>query len=334
MTDSDTGFMLPPWQYNAEGKIRRVGVELEMNGLDINRLADVAAQFLDCEVEKTSRYERTLRGDPAGDWVVELDFRLLKELGRETRAKNDLGDELMTSAEELLKWVADSLVPLELVSPPLPMDRLGDVNGLIVKLREAGAKGTADRMTNAFGMQFNPEVPNQQSETIAAYLKAFFCLYDWIHARANINMTRRLTSYIDPFPSSYVRYMVNAAYWPDMPTLINDYLKANPTRNRALDMLPLFKHLDPQRVAATTGDKLIKSRPTFHYRLPDCRIDQPGWGLDVAWADWLEVERLAADPQRLEACCRAYCAHLDHTLGRLLGSWEDETRKNWLSDSR
>ena len=330
MTTPDTAFPLPPWRTNPEGNLRRVGVELEMNGLDIDRLAAVAANYLDCTVEPTSRYERTLRGDPAGDWVVELDFRLLKNMGREQRMEEDLGDELKSSAEDLLKWVADSLVPLEVVSPPLPMDRLGEVNQLIIELREAGAKGTADRVANAFGMQFNPEMPDTDAETICAYLKAFMCLYDWLNARANINMTRKLTSYVDPFPAVYVRQVINPAYRPNLPTLISDYLRDNPTRNRALDMLPLFKHLDPHRVAAHTGDKLIKSRPTLHYRLPDCRIDEPGWGMHLAWNDWLEVEYLAADPTRLEACCRAYSEHLERGVGRLLSRWAEETRRHWL----
>jgi hypothetical protein len=31
----------PPWQNNAEGKTRRVGVELEMTGLDLDTLGNV-----------------------------------------------------------------------------------------------------------------------------------------------------------------------------------------------------------------------------------------------------------------------------------------------------
>ncbi|MFT6465321.1 amidoligase family protein [Halopseudomonas sp.] len=323
-------FPMPPRQKTQKGDLRRVGVELEMNGLTLDSLAQLAAQFLGCEVEQTSRYERTLTGDAAGPWIVELDFRLLKKLGREKRQKDDFGDDLKTSAEEMLKWLTDNLVPHELVSPPLPLNRLHEVDALIEHLRHAGAKGTGDRMTNAFGMQFNPEVPDTEAETICAYLKAFICLYDWLLQRANINMTRRLTSYVDPFPSVYVRQVINQAYWPEMPQLISDYLRDNPTRNRALDMLPLFKHIDEARVLSVTGDALIKSRPTFHYRLPDCLIDQPGWGLHLAWTDWLEVERLAGDRPRLDACCDAYRQHLDSGLSRLLTDWAEQVDKNWL----
>lgn len=330
MQPKSIALTLPPLTRTAEGALRRVGVELEMNGLDIDRLATLVAEHCDCSVEKTSRYERTLTGDPAGDWVVELDSRLLRKMGRTERPGDAATAELFSSAEDAIMRVAETLVPYELVSPPLPLDRLGIINELIALLREAGAKGTADRLTNAFGMQFNPEVPATDARTLTAYLKAFLCLYDWISQRASINFARRMTTYVDPFPGAYVHMVTAPDYWPDLPTLIDDYLLHNPTRNRALDMLPLFRHLDEPRVLARTQDELIKPRPTFHYRLPDCLIDQPGWDLTPAWNDWLEVEKMANDQDRLQACCSAYQAYLDQGIGRLLDSWPEHLKRNWL----
>lgn len=204
-----------------------------------------------------------------------------------------------------MTWAAEALVPHEIVSPPLPLARLGEVETLIAQLRERGAKGTSDRALNAFGMQFNPELPSLEPRLITACLKAFLCLYDRLYVRADIDFTRRITSYVDPFPSSYVKKVIAADYWPDLTTLIDDYLIDNPTRNRALDMLPLFKFLDEDRVCARADESLIKARPTFHYRLPDCDIHKPHWGLHVAWNDWVEVERMAADEIRLQRCCAA-----------------------------
>jgi hypothetical protein len=40
---------------------------------------------------------------------------------------------------------------------------------------------------------------------------------------------------------------------PDLDTLIDDYLEYNPTRNRALDFLPLFLHLDEDARAGRGG---------------------------------------------------------------------------------
>lgn len=333
MQSEPIALTLPPLTQTADGALRRVGVELEMNGLDLDRLATLVAEHCGCSIEKTSRYERTLKGDPAGNWIVELDSSLLKKMGRAERPEVAAAAELFSSAEDAIMWVAESLVPYELVSPPLPLDRLGVINELIALLRESGAKGTADRLTNAFGMQFNPEVPATDARTLTAYLKAFLCLYDWIHERANINFARRVTTYVDPFPGAYVRKVTAPDYWPDLPTLIDDYLLHNPTRNRALDMLPLFRHLDEPRVLARTQDELIKPRPTFHYRLPDCLIDQPGWDLTPAWNDWLEVEKLANDQDRLQGCCAAYQVYLSQRLARLLDSWPDHLTQNWLPDA-
>lgn len=325
--------VMPPRTRTSDGALRRVGVELEMNGIDIDSLSQLVAGDGNYQIEKPGRYERRLTGDEAGDWVVELDSSLVKRLGRKPRPEDPRSAELMSSAEDALIWVAEALVPAELVSPPLPLDRLEEMNALIARLREAGAKGTGDRLTNAFGMQFNPEIPDERAETITAYLKAFLCLYDWLAERTEVNLARRITTYVDPFPAAYVKRVTTPEYWPDQARLIDDYLEHNPTRNRALDMLPLFRHLDEQRVLARAPDPLIKARPTFHYRLPDCRIDEPGWDMTPAWNDWLQIERLACDRERLQRCCEAYQQWLHQGLGRLLESWPRQVERDWLSSS-
>lgn len=327
----DSALEMPPVMSTADGDPRRVGVELEMNGVPLDTLAEVVADALGLTVDETGRYERALHGDPAGDWQVEVDFHLLKELGREVRDEDTLSDDLRNTAEEALKRLAEPLVPLELVSPPLPMERLPDMQRLIPLLRAAGAKGTSDNLTNAFGMQLNPEVPATDADTLLAYLKAFLCLQDWLVTRAAVAVARRATTYVDEFPSQYVRATVSVGYRPDRDRLIDDYLAANPTRNRALDLLPLFMHVDERRVRAVTDDPLIKARPAFHYRLPNSDIGRPGWGLQLAWQDWLEVERLAADRARLDACCDAYTGFLDRPLKRWLGNWASRVSARWLS---
>lgn len=330
MHDEKHKLKQPPWLKNAEGQMRRVGVELEISGLELDALAGCVAEFLGLRMEATGRYERLLTGDAAGDWVVELDFDLLKKLGREPHMAAAPVVDFGRTAEDVLAWAAELLVPLEIISPPLPLSRLHEVEALIVRLRAAGAKGTSDSIVNAFGMQFNPELPSFEPERITASLKAFLCLYDWLFERADIDLSRRVTSYVNPFPAGYVEKVIAADYRPGLATLIDDYLAYNPTRNRALDMLPLFMFLDEKRVCAKADDVLIKARPTFHYRLPDCDIHKPEWGLYVAWNDWVEVERLAADNQRLEACCAAYLEYLDDPLQRIFGDWAATVEREWL----
>jgi hypothetical protein len=305
-------------------------VELELIGLELNDIAELVASRLDLSITVDGRYRRVLGGDPAGDWAVELDFDFLQRLGQQERGTDDLLDELRDSAEDLLKTLAELVVPKELVSPPLPLHRLGEIEVLIGMLRAAGAKGTSDSVGYAFAMQFNPEVPGESARDITPYLKAFLCLYPWLFLRAKVDLTRRITSYIDPFPLDYVRKVVAPDYAPDLDTLIDDYLEFNPTRNRALDFLPLFLHLDEERVRNVTDDPLIKPRPAFHYRLPNCDIHRPDWGFHVAWNEWLEVEELASRPRRLARCCEAYGKFLANPLQRWMGDWAKEVERTWL----
>lgn len=329
MTTPNVGLQMPARRYNADGVERHVGIELEMHGLALEQLAQTAARVLELQVCSAGRYERRLCGDPAGDWEVELDFTLLKKMGREDRQPDSLMNEIGDTAETLLAMGAEPLVPVELVSPPIPLHRLPEVEILIDRLRDAGALGTSSRLLYAFGMQFNPEVPDTDPTTLRDYLRAFLCLYDWLDERAEINFTRRLTSYIDAFPRHYTLKVLASTYAPDTTQLIRDYLEDNPTRNRALDLLPLFAWLDRKLVEEYVQDERIKARPTFHYRLPNCEIDRPGWGLKQAWHDWLVVESLAEDKDRLEACCQAYQRHLTD-LFHLPGSWVRITEEQWL----
>jgi len=220
---------------------------------------------------------------------------------------------------------------VEVVSPPLPMERLADVERLIGKLHRAGAKGSGAGVSYAFGMQFNPELPGLDADTIGAYLKSFFCLYDWLAQREAVDLTRRLTGFSASFPGRYLRKVVDPDYAPSLDTLIDDYLEANPTRNRALDMLPLFLHLDKERLRAVVDDPRVKPRPTLHYRLPNSEIHRADWGIHRAWGDWLQVEYLANDRERLDEVCRAYSKWLDEPLGRLFETWHGEV-ESWLHD--
>jgi hypothetical protein len=319
---------LPPITHTAQGHIRRVGVEIEFSGLSLEQTAAVLCDLLGGPLEQPGRYEIEVQGDPAGPWQVELDFAYLKALGR-LDYDDDLGGLVQEVAEDVLRAISERIVPVEVVGPPIPMDRLADVNRLIAALRTAGARGTGDDPVYAFGMQFNPELPDTDVDSVRGYLQAYLCLEDWLRMRSEVDLTRRLTFFADPFPKPYARTVVDAGYSPNRDRLIDDYLDANPTRNRSLDMLPLFAHLDEPRVRKRVDDDRVKARPTLHYRLPNSEIDRPGWDLNEAWDDWLVVERLATDPKRLALLCSAYAEFLDSPIERLTNDWADRTQQ-WL----
>ncbi|MEZ5557671.1 MAG: amidoligase family protein [Pseudomonadales bacterium] len=328
-SESDGRQLVPTAERTREGKLRRVGVELEMQGLSVARLASLVARHLDGEVTVISEYEHEVSGDAAGTWRIELDFDLLKRWGRAEQRGDGARAQIEQLAEDTLAAGSEVLVPMEVVSPPLPMGELARVDGLVRVLRDAGARGTRDGLVYAFGMHFNPELPDTDAATVTRYLKGFLCLYDWLKERSDPDLLRRLSVFIDPFPKEYLRMVLQPGYAPGLPDLIDDYLAHNPTRNRALDMLPLFAHLDERRVRSAIDDPRIKARPTLHYRLPNCEIDEPGWGVTPAWRDWLRVERLAANPDALSTLCAEYADHLDQPLGRLVDPWLDHL-ESWL----
>lgn len=110
------------------------------------------------------------------------------------------------------------------------------------------------------------------------------------------------------FPASYTRRVVAEDYWPHLDVLMNDYLAANPTRNRDRDLLPLFLYCDERRVRARLPNEKIGKRAVLHYRLPTARVSQAGWSIGPDWNRWVAVERLAADRSRLEQLAAVYRA--------------------------
>lgn len=306
----------------ATGNARRLGVEIEFSGLELNQIAGLTREVLGGDIETVSDYECYVRNSRLGDFGIELDFAYLKKLGRERQPSVEFVD-LNNLAESGMALLAKQIVPFEIVSPPLPMDQVWHLDTLIVALRQAGAKGTGHATSYAFGLHFNPELPDTTASTILAYIQSFLCLFEWLRERSKVDLSRRVTPYITPFSRQYVLLACEPDYSPSAETLINDYLRYNPTRNRALDMLPLFCHLDELRVKQIVEDDRVKARPTLHYRLPNCMIDQRGWGLVQPWRDWLQVEALANSPEKLAQARDAMIQHMHNPATNLFSNWAE-----------
>jgi hypothetical protein len=164
-------------------------------------------------------------------------------------------------------------------------------------LNDVGAEGTQKSLQYAFGLHINPEVPKMDVEFLLPLVQAFLLMTDWIIDASDTDFSRRFfTKYIDPFPSHYVELILDNNYCPTMTQFIDDYLEHNPTRNRPLDMLPIFHEIDKDRLLkALPKDQqsLVKGRPAFHYRLPDCRVGEPDWTVATEWNRWAIIEQIA-----------------------------------------
>lgn len=321
-------FSDPPRPHTQDGRLRRVGVEIEYAKLDVRQSAALVQELYGGEQKPEGLHRITVSGSDHGDFLVELDLRLLhRELRGENpeddefrRFLNDLDRDLTKAAGD----VAGLLVPCEIACPPIPYKELGVVQDLIERLREAGAIGTSSSLLAAFGLQLNVELASLETKDILRQLRAYLLLSDWLREEIGVNFKRRLATFIDPFPSRYVEKVMDPGYAPDRSRLIDDYVEANPTRYKELDMLPLFAHLDEPRVRALLPDAKINPRPTFHYRLPDSRIDDPTWTLAQEWDTWLVVERVAEDAQILE---RLQDAYFDYRSQLLPMGWSERVRR-------
>jgi hypothetical protein len=318
---------LPPQLHTEQGDTRRIGIEIEFAGLDPATIVSAVQGEIGGDAEAHTAFEYDLKGTALGDFHIELDAEDIKSLGDGVPPAHPDNKEDWTLdqyAVAAVGAIAELVVPWELVSDPIPMDRLQELVPVVDALRAAGARGTRYASRFAFGLHMNPEMPALDAATVTNYLRAYVCLYDWINYEENIDLARRVTPHINHYPNRYLRRIANPDYQPDLDQLIDDYLADNDTRNRSLDMLPLFSHLDDSRVRAVIDDPRIKSRPTLHYRLPNCDIDNPNWNLDRPWSRWLQVERLANAGDRLRACSEAFARHLERWSLTPGGDWRAE----------
>jgi hypothetical protein len=324
-------FAPPPRLDREDGGRRRIGVEFEFGGLRPEAIVDAVLTSVGGRSRQLSAVAWDVEGTAAGDLHLELDFRLLQEAAADdgTASVPRWLADARDWTTELAERLASLVVPWEIVTAPIPMDTLHRLEPLILSLRRAGALGTRHSPHFAFGLHLNPEMPALDAVTVRDYFKAWLCLKDWLRSRCRPDLLRTVTPYISDFDGDWVASVVVPDYRPDVPTFIDDYVRANPTRNRAMDLLPLLAHLDEDRVRRTVDDPLIKARPALHYRLPNCEIDDPEWSLRPLWDDWLEVERLAADKARLARMGDAYA----DWLGRLHVPFDDGWAKRtpaWL----
>jgi hypothetical protein len=172
-----------------------------------------------------------------------------------------------------------------------------------------------------FGVHLNPEVVDPEGACTLATIRAFALLEQYLRRIEDLDFTRRALPFVQPWPEKFVSELVDCeatsidALFP----LVASHIT---TRNHGLDLFPLLKHVDEATFAKCFPDDKTSARPTFHFRLPDCRIDEPDWDLTQPWALWHLVESVADMPVLLDELGRAWRNR--HTgIG-----WRD----NWAKD--
>jgi hypothetical protein len=308
---------MPPILTNPEGKERRVGVELEFAAISACNGARLVQSVFGGSITEEDPHRFHIKDTELGSFTCELDTQYAHraygdsaDMPRSDDSLSKLLDDFRDEMRRIYGEISSIVVPCEIVCPPIALTRLTRLEELVKVLTEAGAEGTRISPFYAFGAQLNPEIASEDVGWLTSVLKAYLLASEWLRSIMQIDTTRRLVAFADPFPTSYVMKVVDPGYWPNRERLINDYLRDNPTRNRELDMLPLFAWLDPVQVRRAVPDPRVKPRPAFHYRLPDANIGEPDWGVMLEWNRWCVVEVLAERRETLNAMGSAYQTNL------------------------
>lgn len=300
----------PPRPTNFAGEDRHVGVEIEFAALSARYVAEQIRASFGGNVIEIDPHRFEIRGTELGDFKSELDTRYAHreddDAPRGTDPLSTSFDAMLDSLRQIYGDISSVVVPCEIITPPLKLEDIERLDDFIRRLTDAGAQGTGSNLFYAFGTHLNPDIATEDPEWILAILKAEILLSDWLRSIMTVDITRRITAFSDPFPRAYVYAILQADYWPARPTLIADYLRHNPTRDRELDMLPLFAWQNENAIRRVLPWTKIKKRPTFHYRLPNANLGVADWSVALEWNRWCVIEQLAENRELLDAMGEAY----------------------------
>jgi len=329
-------YLNPPHLKNSTGEERTVGYEFEFTGIEIAEVASMVIELYGGKIKKISTYEIEVHDTDFGTFKLELDAQLLRDKKYEKLLQavgidiKDIRD--IDGKEKRLMEMAATIVPYEIVTPPIPISRMDALDLLVDKLKEKKVKGTGSSFLYAFGMHINPEVPSGDVKSILNHLRACVMLDPWIREEADINMSRRITPFIDPYSENYIRHILDPGYSPDLKSFIEDYFEFDNSRNRVLDLLPLFLHLDEKTTTSMIEEELTSSRPTYHYRLPDCSFEKKEWTPALEWNRWVQVERLADDEDRLEQLSRYWLKLSNNSIIGFKTKWIEKMAEQVSGD--
>lgn len=291
MVSPEHSFAPLPQPLTEAGNPRLTGVEIELGGLDEGTVADLCVRHLGGRARQLDEAIWQVEDSRLGTVKVYLDTALRHA------EKTALRDAALMLGREV--------IPVEIVTEPLDRDGLIALDSLREALRRAGAVGSGGGLFFGFGVHLNVQLASEDARGAVPPLLAYALIEDWLRAANPIDQTRRVLPFAAPYPRRLVHRLIALGREADLRHVIDAYAQEAPSRNHGLDMLPVFAHLNPERIGPVLTEA-TSARPAFHFRLPDCRIDEPGWSLDQEWRRWRTVERVAADSDALAALARGW----------------------------
>lgn len=290
---------------------RLVGIEIELGGLTENALARVTQAEFGGDIRRKGDQKYLVENSRLGDIEIYLDTSLRKN--RESALKK-LGLE-----------AARGIIPVEIVFPPVAPDAIAGLDRFCDKARDAGAEGSRDGLLLGYGVHLNVETADSTLAHILPVLQSYALLEDLLRALDPIDPSRRLLPFVDPYPRALVDDLATRSF-ADLDELTLCYLDHVTSRNHGLDMLPIFADLNEPLVHEHISEKQkLSPRPTYHFRLPECRIDEANWSLSQEWDRWCALEAVARNQTCLADLKAGWTEHR--------GAWTT-LRPHWAPRSR
>ncbi len=317
-------FELPPKRTNPQGEPRKAGFEIEFAGLRPKESASIVVKLFGGEVIEIDEYETIVKDSRYGTFKIYLDSVYLRKDSEKYIFKE------ADTFKELIYTLSELVVPYEIVTPPIPFGELQAIETLRQELKTQGAVGTSASMLYAFGMHINIETYSLEIGEILDILRSFTLLQDYIIETIEVDLTRKLSWFIEPFDREFIELILDRSYNPTKEEFIEDYLLYNPTRNRALDLLPILSFIDPT-IKDRLPDQKISPRPAFHYRLPNSKIDEDGWSIAFEFNQWSLVEKIATDKTKLQELIEEYWEFQETPFWFIKELWVERVRQ-WLDE--
>ena len=279
--NAPTRFAPLPYTQTSAGEPRLTGVEVEFSGLDIEQTTRIVQDSLGGASKGDDPFLRSVVDTSIGDIEIELD----------TPIRHASDNKFVRHGLD----AAAVVVPMEIITGPLDHDGLMTFNGFLSDLRDAGAAGSRAGVFLGFGVHLNPEVVSLKSPHTINTIRAYGLLEAYLRRVEAVDMTRRALPFVEPWPADFLTALCDQDI-ETLAQLLPIAAKHISSRNHGLDILPLLKFAQPEAYGQHFTETKSNARPTFHFRLPDCRIDEPDWDLNQPWELWRLVERVAAHP--------------------------------------
>ena len=322
---------LPRLFLNKKDNPRHVGIEIEYSNLSLEKSAQLVSQIFGGNLKKVTKYELMLKDTKYGDFKFELDAQLLQKMQNENlfdKLSKIIGN-VSHDIDDIVDKTSKRFVPFEIAAPPIPIKNIHDADKMVEQLRLNGALGTTHTLYYAFGVHFNIEPPSQDIEDVLKLFKSFLLIQKWIEVQSEVDIARKISPYINDFPKDYIKKVIDLDYKPTQEEFLEDYIKDNPTRNRILDMLPQLAFWDEKKVRGYLPNEKINPRPTYHYRLPNSKVNLFRWNLSQEFQLWVIVELLANNEEIFEKMSKEFLIQLDSPLFNK-NEWIDQCHSHIL----